>query len=389
LVGLLSSTPAAASVFFFSTGNPDGKIATLSRTASPGKLETETADDFVTTAPTDITNATFTGLIVGGATPADVSDVEIELYHVFPVDSANPPDGRVNTRTNSPSDNNFAAADAALGQLTYTITTLSQSFTAANSVVNGINAKPNQHTGGEGPVTGIEVQFNVTFTTPFTLGPGHVFFRPEVDLGNDGNFLWLSAPKPILSPGTPFAADLQTWIRTDGPGALAPDWSRIGTDITGEGPFNAAFSLTGAVVPEPSTWAMMLIGFGGLGFFALSRRSSLAAQQGVPSRAVTERRSPFETSLNWGSAKERLPGIGLAGAHEATTMGATKTFDFAGLLGVVNFWFRALRSKREHPAEGFWALPSVSDELPPVKRRKLERLDANYRVCASSAPPGA
>src|SRR6516164_8746469 len=85
---------ARADVFFFSTGNPDGKIATLSRTASPGKLETETADDFVTTAPTVITNATFTGLLVGGATTADVKNVEIELYHVFPLDS-NPPDGRV------------------------------------------------------------------------------------------------------------------------------------------------------------------------------------------------------------------------------------------------------------------------------------------------------
>jgi hypothetical protein len=30
--------------------------------------------------------------------------------------------------------------------------------------------------------------------------------------------------------------------------------------------FNAAFSLTGTVVPEPSTWAMMLLGFAGLGF---------------------------------------------------------------------------------------------------------------------------
>src|SRR6516164_8036349 len=98
---------ARADVFFFSTGNPDGKIATLSRTASPGKLETETADDFVTTRPTEITNATFTGLIVGGM-PAIVSDVEIELYHVFPIDSINPPDGRVVTRKNSPSDNNFA-----------------------------------------------------------------------------------------------------------------------------------------------------------------------------------------------------------------------------------------------------------------------------------------
>jgi hypothetical protein len=269
MAGMLFVQPASADTFFFSTGNPDGKIATLSRTASTGKLETETADDFVTTHKTEITNATFTGLIVGGATTADVKDVEIELYHVFPIDSTNPPDGRVNSRTNSPSDNQFAAADGASGQLSFTITTLSQMFTAANSVVNGIFAKPNQFTGGEGAVTGIEVQFNVKFTTPFALGPDHVFFRPEVDLGSAGNFLWLSAPKPTMPPL--FAGDLQTWIRTDGPGALAPDWSRIGTDITHEGPFNAAFSLTGFTVPETSTWAMMLVGFAGLGFAAFRR----------------------------------------------------------------------------------------------------------------------
>jgi hypothetical protein len=66
LTGLLSATPAGADTFFFSTGNPDGLTATLSRTASPGKLETETADDFVTTAPTVITNATFIGLLPSG-----------------------------------------------------------------------------------------------------------------------------------------------------------------------------------------------------------------------------------------------------------------------------------------------------------------------------------
>jgi hypothetical protein len=275
LIGLLSATPAAADTFFFSTGNPDGKIAALSRTASLGKLETETADDFVTTAKTAITSATFIGLLVGGATPANVSDVEIELYHVFPVDSTNPPDGRVITRTNSPSDNNFAAADSGLGQISFTTTVLSASFTAANSVVTGIHAKPNQFTGGEGAVTGEEVQFNITFNTPFILGPDHVFFRPEVNLGNAGDFLWLSAPKPIMAPGTPFTPDLQSWTRTDGLGALAPDWSRIGTDITHQGPFNAAFSLTGITVPEPSTWAMMLIGFAGLGFAAYSRRNQL------------------------------------------------------------------------------------------------------------------
>jgi PEP-CTERM motif-containing protein len=264
--------PAMATPFFFSTGNPDGLIATLSRTASPGKLETETADDFVTTAgQTVITNATFTGLLVGGATPANIKNVEIELYHVFPIDSTNPPDGRVITRANSPSDNNFAAADGALGQLTFTTTLLNSSFTAANSVINGIHALPNQFTGGEGAVTGEEVQINVTFITPFVLGPDHVFFRPEVDLGNAGNFLWLSAPKPIVSPGTPFAPDLQSWIRNDGPGTLAPDWERIGTDVTNQGPFNAAFSLTGTV-PAPSTLLLLGFGLAGIRVYGSRRR---------------------------------------------------------------------------------------------------------------------
>jgi hypothetical protein len=265
LVG--SAHPALGAPFVFSTGNTDGLIATLARTASTGKLETETADDFVTTAgQTVITNATFTGLLIGGATPANISNVEIELYHVFPIDSTSPPDGRVLTRTNSPSDNNFAAADGALGQLSFTTKVINSSFTAANSVINGIHALPNQFTGGEGPVTGTEVEIDVTFLTPFVLGPDHVFFRPEVDLGSAGDFLWLSAPKPIVSPGTPFGADLQSWIRNDGPGTLAPDWERIGTDVTHQGPFNAAFSLTGTV-PAPSTLLLLGFGLAGIGLY--------------------------------------------------------------------------------------------------------------------------
>jgi hypothetical protein len=257
LLGIAGS-PAIADTFSFSTGNPDGLMASASRVASPGKLETETADDFTTTSETIINSATFIGLLPSGTHLSDVTQVEIELYHVFPVDSTNPPDGRVLTRMNSPSDDAFDSRDSnAPGELSFTTTLLNPSFHVLNSVVNGINPLPNQFAGGEGAVTGEEVLFNVNFVTAFDVGADHIFFRPEVGLSS-GDFLWLSAPKPIVAPGTPFATDLQTWIRNDGPGALAPDWERIGTDVTHQSPFNAAFSVTGATVPEPSS--LLLLG---------------------------------------------------------------------------------------------------------------------------------
>jgi len=64
LLGLL---PPAADPFFFSTGNPDGKIATTARPDSPFGFEIETGDDFVLTGSTSITNSTFTGLITANA----------------------------------------------------------------------------------------------------------------------------------------------------------------------------------------------------------------------------------------------------------------------------------------------------------------------------------
>ncbi len=262
MIGIGLAEPAWAEHFFFSTGNPDGRLGALSRRPSPGKIETETADDFALTETTVISQAVITGLIVPNTMALDsISQVEVELYHVFPLDSDLSRTIRVPTRVNSPADVEIdtATRDPLARTLSFSSTLLNPSFTVANSVVNGINASPNQLTHGEGPQSGEEVAITINFTTPIILPAGHYFFRPEV-LVNGGDFLYLSAPRPIVPPGTPFPAgvtDLQAWIRNAN---LNPDWLRIGTDIIGIIPpattaptFNMTFSLAGDTVPEAGT----------------------------------------------------------------------------------------------------------------------------------------
>ena len=150
---------------------------------------------------------------------------------------------------------------------------LAGSFTASNSVLNGINPSPNQRTGGDGAVSGEEVRFNVTFTSPILLGADHYFFVPQVQVTSGGQFYWLSASRPISGGGTtPFSPDLQAWIRNAG---LDPNWLRVGTDIVGGASpptFNAAFSVSGTTIPEPSTIALVATGIVGVVVRARRRR---------------------------------------------------------------------------------------------------------------------
>ena len=169
---------AWATPFVFSTGDPDGKIATGSRPSSAGKIESESADDFVLSDHTRITKASFTGLLPDFE---NVGSVVVEIYRVFPFDSTHPPSGNVTTRVNSPSDVAFDTRSNNSG-LSFTSTVLNGLFAAANPVLDGINKSANEFTGGEGPVSGEEVRFNAASTTLFDLVAGHYFFIPQVKL---------------------------------------------------------------------------------------------------------------------------------------------------------------------------------------------------------------
>jgi hypothetical protein len=258
-VGVGLATLAWADPFGFSTNDADGKLGALSQPVSSGKLETETADDFILAETTSIAQATITGLVVPGTALANIQNVEVELYHVFPTDSDQGRTPSVPSRANSPADVEIdtATRDGSLGTLGFTTKLLHSDFTVANTVVNDLVVAPLDHVAhGEGPTSGDLVQITVTFDPPILLPAGHYFFRPEVQV-NGSEFLYVSAPKPIVPPGTPLSLDLQAWIRNS---ALSPDWLRIGTDIVGPLPappapptFNMTFSLTGETIPDAGT----------------------------------------------------------------------------------------------------------------------------------------
>jgi hypothetical protein len=223
VVALSTTTAAQDTKFFVSTGNTDGKLGALSRRPSTDKKETETADDFDLKKTTVITGATITGMIVPATPLANIADVEVEMYHVFPLDSV-APSGNVPSRLNSPSDVEIASAtrDARQGTLRFTTVLLDPNFLVKNTVVNGINKKPFNITHGEEQATGAEVEIDITFTNPILLPAGHYFFRPEV-MVTDGDFLSCRPRDPSFPLGRPSRAICKR-------GSATPICRRIGSE---------------------------------------------------------------------------------------------------------------------------------------------------------------
>ena len=237
-------------------------MAMATRPAGNGKIEIETGDDFVLTQTSSISGVTFTGLLSGGATAADISQVVVEIYRVFPLDSDTTRTPNVPTRANSPSDVALDSRDSSAGGLTFTTNTLSALVHGRQFRPQRDQPKPNQTTMGEGPVTGAGSCHQHDTERPVQPRPGPLLPGPAgPPRQRRGRVLLAFGTEPIVPPGTPFppgSTDLQAWIRNEN---LAPDWLRVGTDIEGLGrTFNASFSLNGQIVPEPSSVVLGSIG---------------------------------------------------------------------------------------------------------------------------------
>src|SRR5438270_11074965 len=101
---LLLEVRVCADPYYFTTGNPDGRLATASRPQTDDKIEIESADDFILSARTVLYYATFTGLLPAEAEVRDIDQVRVEIYRVFPNDSDTDRTPNVPTRVNSPGD---------------------------------------------------------------------------------------------------------------------------------------------------------------------------------------------------------------------------------------------------------------------------------------------
>jgi len=213
---LFANAAAQETQVLVNTGNTDGKLERCRASASVNKLETETADDFVLDQTTVLTGATITGLVTTSL--ANISNVEIEMYHRFPQDSIADRTHRFPTRQKLPSDVEIDSAtrDGNNHTLRFSTALLNPTFTALKTVVNSISVAQ-----GEPAVTGAEVEITVTFTSPIVLPAGHYFFRPEVQV-NGGDF-----PVP-LGPQTDRRTGAKPLPETCKRGSATPNFRRTG-----------------------------------------------------------------------------------------------------------------------------------------------------------------
>jgi hypothetical protein len=150
----------------------------------------------------------------------------------------------------------FPATTCSEGSPVFQLSILADASGAPGAtVISTATVTPTQTATGNligGPSGWDEYAYDVSFN-PITLTPGTQYWFVLSEVSTESNGTWgietsSSAPGGSLLYSMGLLEPLDQWV-------LQPQ--------------NAAFELTG--VPEPSTWAMMLLGFAGLGFAGYRR----------------------------------------------------------------------------------------------------------------------
>lgn len=124
--------------------------------------------------------------------------------------------------------------------------------------------------------------FNYIHSTCLS-GPGPVTGSFAFDFGDDGfagTLAGVASPNPLI-PGT--STPEFTYTISSGSGRFVPaSGSFVATGLIDprNGPTILSFNFLGRVgaIPEPSTWALMLLGFGATGWSFRQRRRQVALQ---------------------------------------------------------------------------------------------------------------
>ena len=263
IIGLETLQSASANAAtLWSTLSPNSAQAFTSQ--SNAAIGSETADDFFflnSLAPQfEVEGIKVDGLF--SDPDAEITNVRVELYSSFPVDS-DPTRTTDIVRLNGPADDAFAAFDSGEGSLSYSVKDKG-SFTVDSTITPG--SLSNLGAVGSG-LTGNLRQIDITLTDSILLDAAatpldqanHYFLAATVETSK-GDYYWLAGEQPPTTVG-----DRQAWLRTE---PFVPDWIRV-SDIINDEPgtlapaFNASFEVSGKPVPEPST-ALGTLALGGI-----------------------------------------------------------------------------------------------------------------------------